>query len=47
MPDHPGAIALAPPSCSPPQDGAGPEDVEAIVQAVTDAVMAAVAGQTR
>lgn len=47
MPDHPGAIALAPSSCSLPQDAAGAEDVEAIVQAVTDAVMAAVAGQER
>jgi L-fuculose-phosphate aldolase len=47
MPDHPGAIALSPPACDLPQDAASADDLEAIVQAVTDAVMAAVGSQGR
>jgi L-fuculose-phosphate aldolase len=41
MPDMPGAIAMAPSSCAAGHGAATGEDVEAIVQGVTDAVMAA------
>jgi L-fuculose-phosphate aldolase len=47
MPDLPGAIALPAPGCAAPENAATPEDLEAIVQAVTDAVMTAVSGQAR
>jgi len=41
MPDMPGAIAVAPNSCAADNGAATSEDVEAIIQGVTDAVMAA------
>jgi hypothetical protein len=41
MPDMPGAIAMAPGSCAAGNRAATSEDVEAIIQGVTDAVIAA------
>ena len=40
LPDLPGAIAIAPRACALPEASAASDDLEAIVQAVTDAVMA-------
>ena len=43
MPEMPGGIALAPSACA--AGSATSEEVEAIVQGVTDAVMAALGGK--
>ncbi len=42
LPDHPGAIAVAPEACLAPRSGPEGEELEAIVQVVTDAVLAAI-----
>jgi L-fuculose-phosphate aldolase len=41
MPEHPGAIALTPPAACGRSQSSGDDDIEAIVKAATDAVMAA------
>jgi L-fuculose-phosphate aldolase len=46
LPEHPGAIALAPNSCCAAPGPAAPAEVNAIVEAVTDAVMAALGGKS-
>lgn len=47
LPELPGTIALRPHTCSAPAPATGTNDVEAIVRAVTDAVMAALAGTAK
>jgi L-fuculose-phosphate aldolase len=46
LPEHPGAIAI-PPAHPVGLDGPNPEEVEAIIQSVTDAVMAALGGKPK
>ena len=41
LPDQPGGIAIPPRACSPAAPAASAQDIESIVQAVTDAVLAA------
>jgi L-fuculose-phosphate aldolase len=45
LPEQPGSIAIPPPTCPQPSKPAG--DLEAIVQAVTDAVMASLAAKPK
>jgi hypothetical protein len=43
LPDAPGSIALTPRLCVPGNTGLGSDEMEKLVQAVTDEVMAALA----
>jgi L-fuculose-phosphate aldolase len=47
LPERPGSIAIPPPSCPRPSQAEPAPDLEAIVQAVTDAVMASLAAKPK
>ena len=47
LPEQPGSIAIPPPTCPKPSKAPPAGDIEAIVQTVTDAVMASLAGKPK